>query len=67
MNIEGMRRKGWSRNTIQGLREADKLIYKSGLTTEQAIEKIRNEILESTPEVQLFIDSLEKSTRGIVR
>jgi len=67
MNIEGMRRKGWSRNTIQGLREAYKLIYKSGLTTEQAIEKIRNEILESTPEAQLFIDSLEKSTRGIVR
>ncbi|MBC6801453.1 acyl-[acyl-carrier-protein]--UDP-N-acetylglucosamine O-acyltransferase, partial [Acinetobacter baumannii] len=28
INIEGMRRKGWSKNTIQGLREAYKLIFK---------------------------------------
>jgi UDP-N-acetylglucosamine acyltransferase len=67
MNIEGMRRKGWTRDTIQGLREAYKLIYKAGLTTEQAIEQIRSDILTKTPEAQLFIDSLEKSTRGIVR
>ena len=67
MTIEGMRRKGWTRDTIQGLREAYKLIYKAGLTTEQAIEQIRSDILTKTPEAQLFIDSLEKSTRGIVR
>ena len=67
MNIEGMRRKGWTRDTIQGLREAYKLIYKAGLTTEKAIEQIRSDILTKTPEAQLFIDSLEKSTRGIVR
>ena len=67
LNIEGMRRKGWSRDTIQGLRTAYKLIYKSGLTTEQAIAQIRNEILDNVPEAQLLIDSLEKSTRGIVR
>ncbi|MGL5404200.1 MAG: acyl-ACP--UDP-N-acetylglucosamine O-acyltransferase, partial [Acinetobacter sp.] len=34
---------------------------------EQAIEQIRSDILTKTPEAQLFIDSLEKSTRGIVR
>jgi len=67
MNIEGMRRKGWSKETIQGLREAYKLIYKSGLTTVQAIEQIRAEILHKTPEAQLLIQSLEQSTRGIVR
>jgi len=67
MNVEGMRRKGWSKNVIQALRQAFKLIYKEGLTTEQAIQQIRNDILPEAPEVQLLIDSLERSKRGIVR
>ena len=29
--------------------------------------RFRNEILDNVPEAQLLIDSLEKSTRGIVR
>lgn len=67
LNIEGMRRKGWSKETIQALRAAYKLIYKAGLTATQAIEQIRAEILPNTVEAQLLIDSLEQSTRGIVR
>lgn len=67
MNVEGMRRKGWSKEVIQGLREAFKLIYKTGLTTTEAVDKIRNEILPTVPEVQRLIDSVEQSRRGIVR
>lgn len=67
MNVEGMRRKGWSKNVINGLRESFKLIYKSGLTTQEAIEKIRAEILPEVSEAQRLIDSLEQSKRGIVR
>ncbi len=67
MNVEGMRRKGWSKNTIQGLREAFKLLYKANLTTAEAVERIRNEILPEVAEVQLFIDSITSSERGIVR
>lgn len=67
LNIEGMRRKGWSKNVIAGLREAFKLIYKSGLTTEQAIQKINADILPEIPEVQLLVNSLIESKRGIVR
>lgn len=67
LNVEGMRRKGWSKDIIMGLREAFKLIYKSGLTTEQAIQKIREDILPIVDEVQLLIDSLLESKRGIVR
>ena len=67
MNVEGMRRKGWSKNTIQGLREAFKLIYKENLTTAQAIEKINVDILPEVSEVQLLINSLLESKRGIVR
>ncbi len=67
MNIEGMRRKGWSKDVIQGLRDAFKLIYKSGLTTEEAIQKIQADILPQVQEAQLLIDSLQQSTRGIIR
>ncbi|MFB0983941.1 MAG: hypothetical protein QMB96_08440, partial [Acinetobacter towneri] len=67
MNVEGMRRNGWSKDVIQGLREAFKLIYKSGLTTEQAIQQIRSDILPNVAEAQRLIDSLEQSERGIVR
>ncbi len=67
MNVEGMRRKGWSKEVIQGLRQAFKMIYKSGLTTEQAVAQIRAEILPEVAEAQLLLDSLENSTRGIVR
>ncbi len=67
MNVEGMRRRGWSKSVIQALRQAFKLIYKEGLTTEQAIKKIRTDILPDVPEAQLLIDSLEQSERGIVR
>ena len=67
LNVEGMRRKGWSKQVILSLREAFKLIYKAGLTTEQAIQKIQAEILPEVAEVQLLIDSVVASKRGIVR
>lgn len=67
LNIEGMRRKGWSKDVINGLREAFKIIYKAGLTTQQAIDKITAEILPQVAEAQLLIDSLVESKRGIVR
>ena len=67
MNFEGMRRKGWSRETIHGLKTAFKIVYRSSLTTVQAIEQLQSEILPSVPEVQLLINSLRSSKRGIIR
>lgn len=67
INIEGMKRRGWSRDVIQGLRESFKIIYKEGLTVKDAIERIRSDILINVPEAQRLIDSLEQSKRGIVR
>ena len=67
LNVEGMLRKGWSKDVILGLKEAFKLIYKSNLTAEQAVNQIRSDILPTVAEAQLMIDSLEKSKRGIVR
>lgn len=67
LNIEGMRRKGWSKETINVLRQAYRIIFRSGLTTKQALEQLENELLPQEPKVQLLIKSLEESRRGIVR
>lgn len=67
MNFEGMRRKGWSKDVIQALRDAFKLVYKSGLTKDQALAEIRENILPQHQEVELFLHSIEQSERGIVR
>lgn len=67
LNLEGMRRKGWSKVTIQSLREAYKLIFRSGLTSQQAISHLQQDLLPTEPKVQLLIDSLINSKRGIVR
>ena len=67
LNVEGMRRKDWSKHTIDTLRQAYRMIFRSGLTTAQALEVLKQELLPKEPKIQLLIDSLEKSGRGVVR
>jgi UDP-N-acetylglucosamine acyltransferase len=67
MNFEGMRRRGWSSETITALKQAFKIVYRQGLTKEQAIVALIDVILPQHPEVQLLIDSLQRSDRGITR
>lgn len=66
LNAEGLKRRGFSAETLVNLRRAYKILYKSGLTVEQAKEKLR-ELVDVCPEANLFIEFLGKSTRGIVR
>ena len=67
LNVEGMRRKGWSKETIDVLRQAYRTIFRSGLTTAKALEVLKGELLSEEPKVQLMIDSLQKTRRGVVR
>lgn len=66
INKEGLKRRGFSRDTIQALHQAYKMIYKKNLTTEQAIEELQ-ELSKKYPEVRQMIEFLQQSTRGIVR
>ena len=65
MNFEGMRRRCWSPETISSLRQAYKIVYRQGLTLEQAIAEL--EAMSASAELQRFIDSLRASERGITR
>lgn len=66
INAEGLRRRGFEADDISTLLKAYKLIFRRGLTTEQAIEEL-NPLAEQCSPIKTLIDSLQASTRGIVR
>jgi UDP-N-acetylglucosamine acyltransferase len=66
INMEGLRRRGFSADAISELRRAYKIIYKQGLTLDIALQRLEL-MMSGSPEVRLLIDSLHASERGIVR
>jgi UDP-N-acetylglucosamine acyltransferase len=66
INAEGLKRRGFSSATITRLKRAYKTLYKSGHTLEQAKRELAREV-EDCPEVQVILDFLAVSKRGIVR
>jgi UDP-N-acetylglucosamine acyltransferase len=66
MNFEGMRRRGFSPEAIAELRRAYKIVYRQGLTIEQALAELA-ESAAAFPEVAVFRDSIQASRRGITR
>jgi UDP-N-acetylglucosamine acyltransferase len=72
MNFEGLRRRSFSPGRIAAVKAMHKLLYRDGLTLEQAIgrmESITAETPEAAPDVQMMRDFLGKTSpqRGIVR
>lgn len=66
INAEGLRRRGFSKEDIASLSKAYKIIYRRGLTLEEALEELRSMATDCQAMTPL-IESLEASTRGIVR
>jgi UDP-N-acetylglucosamine acyltransferase len=66
LNEVGLRRNGFSRETILTLKRAFKLAFRSGLPLKQAAERIRVE-MQQTPEAVRFADFLVSSRRGMAR
>ena len=70
INSEGLKRRGFSKEMINVLRNAYKTIYKSGLTLDEAKLKLTEMAIqnsETAPHVQMLLDFLSSATRGIVR
>ena len=71
INIEGLKRRGFSREQISAIRQAYRTLYKSGLTLDEAKAALEQEIAEAPSDVaqhiQLMRNFLDTSTRGIVR
>ena len=66
LNVEGLRRRGFEAEVIRELRRAYKILYKSGLTVEQAVGQLR-EMVAQTPAVGPLVEFIARSSRGIVR
>ncbi len=70
INVEGLRRRGFSAAAISVLRSAYRLLYKNGLTLEDAKIGLRDLMSagdEGAAPVQELLDFVHASQRGIIR
>ena len=70
INSEGLKRRGFSREAITAIRHAYKVLYKSGLTLEEAkaaLQEQEQSEPEFAAELKLIRDFLQNVSRGIVR
>jgi UDP-N-acetylglucosamine acyltransferase len=66
LNKLGMRRRGYSKETIEKLHHAFHLLLSSKLNTTQAMEKIREDV-KDCKEADLLVEFIETSQRGVVK
>ena len=66
LNSEGLKRRGFTPDSIAELRSAYKILYRSSLTLEQATQRL-SEKADASKEVKYFLDFIKTSARGIIR
>lgn len=66
LNSVGLKRQGFSQETLSCLKKAYRIIFRIGLTQNEALERVKAEV-EQVPEVINFIRFIKSSQRGITR
>lgn len=70
INVEGLRRRGFSADAISALRSAYRVLYKNGLSLEEAKVQLR-ELAEAGGDgdapVTALVEFIDASQRGIIR
>jgi UDP-N-acetylglucosamine acyltransferase len=66
LNRLGVKRRGYSKDVIEKLNHAFHLLLSAKLNTTQAVEKIRAELTDCK-EVDLLVDFIQNSKRGVVK
>jgi UDP-N-acetylglucosamine acyltransferase len=66
INIEGLKRRGFEKASIQLLRKAYKALYRQGLNLDEAIQEIE-QLGAGDDSVAVLLDSVKQATRGIIR
>jgi len=66
VNLEGLKRRGFSKDALHAIRNSYKALYRKGLSLDEAKAQIVL-IAEQNSEAKLFLDFLSRSTRGIIR
>jgi UDP-N-acetylglucosamine acyltransferase len=66
LNKVGLKRRGYSKETIEKLHRAYHLLLSAKLNTSQAVERIKEEITDCN-EVDVLVAFIESSKRGVVK
>jgi UDP-N-acetylglucosamine acyltransferase len=66
INVTGLERRGFSKDSIAALRKAFRILYRRSLTLEQALSELQ-QMVDEAPEVATLITSVKASTKGILR
>lgn len=66
INAEGLKRRGFSADSILQIKRAYKALYRKGFTLDEAKVELNN-MQNNAPEIALLTEFLASSTRGIVR
>ncbi|MDX1572827.1 MAG: acyl-ACP--UDP-N-acetylglucosamine O-acyltransferase [Methylophaga sp.] len=66
VNVEGLKRRGFSELQIRNIRQAYKLVYRSGLRLEDARRKL-DLIEQESAELKCFTEFLDNQKGGIIR
>jgi UDP-N-acetylglucosamine acyltransferase len=66
LNTVGLKRRGLTQETLKQLKKTYRLIFRFGLTQNEAIERVAAEV-EPLPEVKAFVAFIKSSERGITR
>ena len=66
INVRGLRRRDFSKTDVSELKKAYKMIYRSGLTTSNAVQEIEKNTWESE-HVSTLVNFFNDSKRGVIR
>jgi UDP-N-acetylglucosamine acyltransferase len=66
LNTTGMKRRGYSKETIKSLHRAFHLLLSSKLNTSQAVDRIAEE-LKGSAEVDSLVEFIQTSNRGVIK
>ena len=66
INAKGLKRRGFSSDQISNVREAYRVLYRQDLKLKEAVQTLEK-YAESQEEVVAFLESVRKSSRGLIR
>ena len=66
INTRGLQRLGFTQEVLDGLKRAYRIIWRENKRFSEGIAQVKREI-EPFPELQLLLDFIEESERGVLR
>jgi UDP-N-acetylglucosamine acyltransferase len=66
INAEGLKRRNFDAQQIRNIKNAYRVIYRDGLKLSDAIAELEQRVV-TQPELEILVESLRSSERGIIR